>query len=82
METSRIKPVLAKFGAYALHRLEGRPHLVYDYIDARVSEATWKAYAYSTAVKRLRKAGVVPADFHAHAMRREFISREIGRAHV
>ena len=37
----------------------------------------WRPYAYSTAVKRLRKAGVVPGDFHAHAMRREFISRAI-----
>ncbi len=37
----------------------------------------WKSYGYSNAIKRLRDAGVVPQDFHAHAMRREFISRAI-----
>jgi len=40
-------------------------------------KAPWKPYGYHTAVKRLREAGVVGTDFHAHAMRREFISRAI-----
>ena len=37
----------------------------------------WHAYNYSTAINRLRDAEVVPITFHAHAMRREFISRAI-----
>lgn len=40
-------------------------------------ESRWRPYGYSCAIKRLRTAGAVPADFHAHAMRREFISRAI-----
>lgn len=43
----------------------------------RDTAEVWRPYAYSTAAKRLRKAGVVPEDFHAHAMRREFVSRAI-----
>jgi integrase len=65
--------------AYALEHCTGSPYLfsTRGRKTAGMSETVWKSYAYSTAVKRLRKAGVVPADFHAHAMRREFISRAI-----
>lgn len=31
-------------------------------------------YCYSSAIKRLRKKGIVANDFHAHAVRREFAS--------
>ena len=34
-------------------------------------------YNYATGINLLREEGVLPADFHAHAMRREFISRAI-----
>ena len=35
-EQCRIKPVLASLGKYSLAVLEQRPHLIYDYIDARL----------------------------------------------
>jgi integrase len=44
-ETTRIKPVLAELGDYALKHLESSPVLVYDFIDKRaasVSERTGK----------------------------------------
>lgn len=41
------------------------------------SRRQWKQYDFSYAVKRLRQHGVLPEDFHPHAMRREFISRAI-----
>lgn len=37
----------------------------------------WRPFAYSGAIKRLRVEHVVPVEFHAHAMRREYISRAI-----
>lgn len=37
----------------------------------------WVPYNYSNGIKLLRDEGVLPADFHAHAMRREYISRAI-----
>lgn len=37
----------------------------------------WRPYNYSYAVKKLRASCLVGQDFHAHAMRREFISRAI-----
>lgn len=40
-------------------------------------DSIWGKYNYSCGVKRLREEGVVAQDFHAHAMRREFISRAI-----
>lgn len=39
--------------------------------------ASWKPYNYAWPVRRLKEAGVIDSDFHAHAMRREFISRAI-----
>lgn len=37
----------------------------------------WVKYNYSYGIKLLRSESVLPEDFHAHAMRREFISRAI-----
>lgn len=37
----------------------------------------WRPYNYSHGIKLLKQAGIVGADFHAHAGRREFISRAI-----
>ncbi|MBZ0106187.1 MAG: site-specific integrase [Sulfuricella denitrificans] len=43
----------------------------------RSSKGDWVKYNYSYGIKRLRMEGVLPKDFHAHAMRREFVSRAI-----
>lgn len=40
-------------------------------------DKSWKPYNYSTGVKTLRREKVVEHDYHAHAMRREYISRAI-----
>lgn len=37
----------------------------------------WRPYNYSYAVKLLKEVGIVGHDFHAHASRREYISRAI-----
>ncbi|HUW28598.1 MAG TPA: site-specific integrase [Sulfuriferula sp.] len=37
----------------------------------------WVPYHYSNGIKMLRGEGVLAVDFHAHAMRREYISRAI-----
>jgi len=41
------------------------------------SEDRYAVYNYAWAVKLLRKRGIVGTDFHAHAARREFVSRAI-----
>lgn len=38
---------------------------------------SWRPYNYSYGIKLLRNAGIVDHDFHAHASRREYISRAI-----
>jgi len=40
-------------------------------------DKTWKPYNYANGVNILRQHKVVKADYHAHAMRREYISRAI-----
>lgn len=37
----------------------------------------WRPYNYSYAIQRLKNAKIVAPDFHAHASRREYISRAI-----
>lgn len=37
----------------------------------------WGPFNYPWAIKLLRKRGIVASDFHAHAARREFVSRAI-----
>ena len=52
-EATRIKPVLAGLGAYALRHLESSPALIYDYIDRRavaVSERTGRVLS-STSIR-------------------------------
>ncbi len=63
---------------YAAEAAEGSPYLFTTKGRAKDEEdSRWRPYGYSTAIGRLREAGAVPEDFHAHAMRREFISRAI-----
>ncbi|MCE2913571.1 MAG: tyrosine-type recombinase/integrase [Pseudomonadota bacterium] len=63
---------------YAAEAAEGSPYIFTTKGRARdADDDRWRPYGYSCAIKRLREAGVVPDDFHAHAMRREFISRAI-----
>jgi integrase len=63
--------------AHALDDCDGSPYLFSTMGKKGDRAEKWQPYGYSGAVKRLRDAEVVPADFHAHAMRREFISRAI-----
>ena len=62
---------------YAMQECATSPYLFSRRAVKDRDKEPWKPYGYSNAVKRLRDAGVVPQDFHAHAMRREFISRAI-----
>ena len=63
---------------HAIVFAEGSPYLFSTKGRAEQADGSrWRPYGYSCAIKRLREAGVVPDDFHAHAMRREFISRAI-----
>jgi len=50
-----------------------------DYLFSTLSKKTreWKAFNYTQSVKTLKANGVLKDDFHAHAMRREFVSRLI-----
>ena len=63
---------------YGKEAAEGSPYLFTTKGRAKnTDDSRWRPYGYSSAINRLREAGVLPADFHAHAMRREFISRAI-----
>jgi len=50
-----------------------------EYLFSTKSKKTgeWKEFNYTQSVKTLKKHEVLKADFHAHAMRREFVSRLI-----
>lgn len=50
-----------------------------EYLFSTMSKKTreWKAFNYTQSVKTLKANGVLKDDFHAHAMRREFVSRLI-----
>ncbi len=58
---------------YALENEPDSPFL----FSTKSRRGGWVPYNYSWGVKLLRGYGVVGEDFHAHAMRREFISRAI-----
>lgn len=76
--TDRVAHVTADAAALIQLQLGAVPDgAIYLFSTRSPRKQAWVPYNYSGGVKLLRKLGVIAQDMHAHAGRREFVSRSI-----
>ena len=62
---------------HAVQRYPESPYLFTSRSRATADPQPFKPYNYAHGIRRLRELDVIPENFYAHAMRREFVSRAI-----